>query len=91
MVQNYYLAKSILDASWNNLIQYSSYKASNGGKEVIQINPNGTAQECSRCKPIVPKSLSERVHRCPNCGLKLDRDYDSALDMQVRIGRALPN
>jgi putative transposase len=27
MVQNHYLAKSIVDASWNQLIQYTTYKA----------------------------------------------------------------
>ena len=34
MVKNHHLSKSILDASWSKLIQFSSYKASNAGKRV---------------------------------------------------------
>ncbi|MFS8906145.1 zinc ribbon domain-containing protein [Synechococcus sp. O70.2] len=38
------------------------------------MNPNGTSQECSGCGRKVPKSLSERWHSCPHCGLELPRE-----------------
>src|SRR5215470_2344864 len=35
--------------------------------------------DCLGCGELVPKALSERTHRCPSCGLVLDRDHNSAL------------
>jgi len=31
------------------------------------------------------ESLSERVHRCPFCGLTLDRDHNAAINV-LRLG-----
>lgn len=90
MVKNHSLAKSIHDASWGKLIQFSSYKAESAGKRVELIDPRGTTQRCSRCRSIVKKSLSERVHRCPNCGLLLARDLNTTFDMLKQIGRGTP-
>jgi putative transposase len=79
--------KSIHDAYWGTLIRYASYKASSVGKKVEQIDPRGTTQRCSGCGSNVKKSLSERVHRCPTCGLILDRDLNAALNiLNVRRG-----
>jgi len=90
MVKNHHLSKSIHDASWNKLIQFASYKASNAGKNVIQINPRGSTERCSGCGTIVRKALSERVYRCPNCGLVLDGDLNTTFDMLKQIGRGTP-
>jgi putative transposase len=90
MVKNHHLSKSINDASWSKLIRFSSYKASSAGKRVELVDPRGTTQRCSRCHLAVKKSLSERVHRCPNCGLVLDRDLNSTFDMLEQIGRGTP-
>jgi len=53
------------------------YKAEGAGSRVIRINPSGTSQECSGCGTVVPKELSVRIHRCPSCGLVLDRDVNA--------------
>ena len=37
MVHNHNLAKSILDTSWNKLIQYTSYKAEDAGRKVVLV------------------------------------------------------
>ena len=90
MVKNHVLANSIHDASWNKLIQFCSYKASSAGKSIELVDPRGTTQRCSGCGSIVKKSLSERVHRCPNCGLVLNRDFNAALNILDKIGRGTP-
>jgi putative transposase len=90
IVKNRHLSKSINDASWNKLIQFSSYKASSAGKRVELIDPRGTTQRCSRCGNVVKKSLSDRIHRCPACGLLLDRDLNSTFNMLEQIGRGTP-
>ncbi len=53
-------------------------KAEEAGVEVITVNPRNTSQLCSRCGAVVKKSLRVRVHDCPHCGLKLDRDVNAA-------------
>ena len=81
MMQNHHLAKSIGDAAWRQLIQYSMYKAVDAGRVVRLVDPKGTSQRCSCCGMVVEKSLSVRVHDCPACGLKIDRDENAALNI----------
>ncbi|MBO8129198.1 MAG: IS200/IS605 family element transposase accessory protein TnpB [Peptococcaceae bacterium] len=78
MVQNHHLAESISDASWSEFLAMLCYKAAEAGSRVIKVNPSGTTQECSSCGNKVPKGLSVRVHKCPHCGLVLDRDVNAA-------------
>jgi len=83
MVQNHCLAKSISDAGWYQLMNFTEYKAAYAGKFVEFVNPAGTSQECI-CGYPVPKDLSVRVHRCPNCGLVMGRDRVSANIIEIR-------
>lgn len=77
MVQNHCLAKSISDAGWYQLMNFTEYKAEYAGKFVEFVNPAGTSQECI-CGNPVPKDLSIRIHSCPSCGLVMPRDQVSA-------------
>ena len=88
MLKNHYLAKAIADASWSTLISMLAYKAEDAGGLVVKVDPRGTSQECSGCGARVPKSLAVRVHRCPGCGLELDRDVNAARNVR-RAGAAL--
>ena len=85
MVHNHNLAKSILDASWNKLVQYTSYKAVDAGRRVVLVNPANTSQVCSGCGQIVKKDLSVRLHNCPSCGLSIDRDLNASRNI-LRLG-----
>jgi len=80
-----YMAKSILDASWDRFRNYVMYKAASAGRNVVRINPAYTSQMCSGCGTIVKKDLSQRVHRCHTCGLTLDRDLNAAKNI-LRLG-----
>jgi len=88
--RNHHLANSIVDSSWGKLIQYTTFKAENAGKFVELVDPNGTTQSCSRCGVSVKKSLSVRIHRCPNCGLTIDRDVNAALNILKKVRRGTP-
>ena len=81
MLKNHRLAKSIADAAWNQLAQFTSYKAANAGRCVVQVNPRNTSQMCSGCGAIVEKDLSVRIHACSGCGLTLGRDHNAALNI----------
>lgn len=88
MVRNRHLAKSILDASWGQFLGILSRSAESAGAAVIAVEARGTSQECSGCGTTVQKDLSERVHRCWNCGLVLDRDVNAARNILARgLGR----
>jgi putative transposase len=74
------LAKGILDAAWGQLIGQIKYKAESAGAWAVPIRPHGTTIRCSYCGKDVPKTLAERTHDCPHCGLSLGRDHNAALN-----------
>jgi putative transposase len=79
------LAKSVRDASWSSFIEKLAYKAESAGRVLVKIDPRGTSQTCP-CGTHVPKTLSQRWHQCPACGLSLNRDHVSA---QLILSRGL--
>jgi putative transposase len=85
MQKNHHLAKSIADVAWNMFISITESKAEDAGSRVILANPRYTSQMCSRCGMIVAKTLSDRVHSCPHCGLVMDRDQNAAINI-MRLG-----
>src|SRR5271169_6338232 len=92
MVRDPHLATSILDAGWGILIRFVAYKSVMlRGNEIERVNPAYSSQDCSGCGYRVPKTLADRVHRCPQCGLVLCRDTNSARVIEQRAfgkGRA---
>lgn len=77
------MSRSIADVAWSQFVQFTQYKAASAGKRVILVDPTNTTKECSRCGVLVPKDLSERVHRCA-CGLEMDRDHNAAINILRR-------
>jgi putative transposase len=84
-----HVSKSMGDAAWAQFLHMLAYKAGRAGTLVVGIDPNGTTQICSGtdCGRVVPKTLSERQHTCPHCGLTAPRDVNAALNILAR-GRA---
>ncbi|NJM18822.1 MAG: IS200/IS605 family element transposase accessory protein TnpB [Richelia sp. SM1_7_0] len=85
------LAKSIHDAGWGQFLSILKNKAENAGLKVVEINPNGTSQECSSCGHKVKKPLSQRMHNCPVCHTSLCRDLNAAINIRKRGTHALYN
>ena len=95
MVKNYHLAKSIIDASWNTLVQYTTYKAESAGKVVVLVDPRYTSRKCSVCGSIKHNlKLSDRIYHCDVCGLVMDRDLNAAINIRklglIQVGRGIP-
>ncbi len=95
MVKNHHLAKSIADASWNTLVQYTTYKAESAGKLVVLVDPGYTSRTCSNCGYKKESlQLSNRVFRCDSCGYEIDRDLKAAINIHNRglekVGRGTP-
>lgn len=78
MMKNHRLAKAIGDVAWNQIIEYTNYKAENAGRLCRLVNPRNTSQNCSNCGVKVEKTLAVKIHDCSNCGLKMDRDLNAA-------------
>jgi putative transposase len=83
MLKNHHLAKHIQDHAWGKLIRFTQSKAAKAGKVVELVDARYTSQKCSQCGIIVPKTLAERVHICPNCGLEMDRDINASLNIRT--------
>jgi len=81
MLRNHKLAKHISDCAWRKLIEYTTYKAEEAGVEVRLVNPKNTTQICSGCGEVVPKTLADRIHCCPHCGLEVNRDLNAAINI----------
>jgi putative transposase len=88
MVKNHCLAKSISDAGWGSFINMIAYKAESAGGRLLKVDPGNTTQNCSQCGEYVKKSLSDRMHSCPYCGLVMDRDLNASKNV-LKIGRGL--
>jgi putative transposase len=78
------LAKSVNDAGWSSFIAKLAYKAAEAGRTLIQVDARGTSQVCL-CGVAVRKTLAQRWHQCPDCGLSAARDHVSA-QLILRLG-----
>jgi putative transposase len=74
--ENY--GKQINDAGWNMFANMLAYKAEGAGCRVVFVDPKNTTKECNRCGTITEKTLRDRMHNCPCCGLTIDRDLNAA-------------
>jgi len=79
------LAKSVNDAGWSGFIDTLSYKAADAGRTLVKVDARGTSQTCL-CGVEVRKTLAQRWHDCPDCGLSAARDHVSA---QLILGLGL--
>jgi len=86
MLQNGNMSRAAHDVSIGVFRDLLNYKAIEAGVEVVMVNPAYTSQICSACGCIVKKTLSERVHCCPECGFTTDRDVNAALNILSRSG-----
>jgi putative transposase len=81
------LSGHIQNAGWGILLHAIACKAEEAGKHVVAVDPRHTSQTCSGCGVLVPKDLSVRVHDCPHCGLRMDRDHNAAVNI-CALGRS---
>lgn len=85
MVKNRKLSKSISDAAWSAFRNWLEYFGKVFGVATVAVPPHYTSQNCSNCGEVVKKSLSTRTHKCLECGLVLDRDWNAARNI-LEIG-----
>jgi len=74
------LNREILSAGLSMAHHMFAYKAVEAGTRVHVANTRQLkpSQRCSSCWELVPKTLAQRMHECPHCGLKMPRDQNAA-------------
>lgn len=84
------LAKSVHDAGWGLLVALIQQKAPRVGTDIRVIGRYApTSQVCAVCGALDgKKALSVRVWECKECGARLDRDWNAALNVLVAAGLA---
>jgi putative transposase len=95
MLGNHCLAKSISDAlvasvrrSWSMFRSVLMNKAESASRQVVEVDPAYTSQDCHQCGNRAKKKLSERWHHCPMCGASLDRDTNAAINILQKVKQA---
>lgn len=74
--------KGVADNGWGMFTSFLQYKLKEQGKQLIKIDKWFlSTKTCSKCGSIKEIKLSERTYQC-NCGLNLDRDYNSAINIK---------
>jgi len=87
MTHRSYLAKSILDSGWGELIRQVKYKSVWQGKTFGQVETTyPSSQLCSAmgCSFRRKLRLSIRSWTCPQCGSSHDRDINASLNVLQR-------
>lgn len=83
LMTNRHLARAIGDAAWGEFARQLCYKAAWLGTELVVCDrwfpPTMTCSSC--CLQKTQMRLAERVFRCDNCGLILDRDRNAAANL----------
>jgi putative transposase len=68
-------------------VQMLAYKCLLYGKELSMIDERDTSKMCHACKNLQAMPLWKRIYRCSNenCGLVMDRDENSAINIYQRF------
>ncbi len=87
MLSNHKLAKAISDTSFSMFRSMLEYKCNWYGKELVVIDRfYPSSKTCSKCGwKKEDLTLSDRVFKCENCGIEIDRNLNAAINIQ-RVG-----
>ncbi len=77
----YHNKRNTLDSSWGRFISMLKFKAESAGTEIIEVNPWNTSKKCSNCSNIQDMPVSSREYNCSECGISIDRDHNSAINI----------
>lgn len=84
MMKNKHLSKAIQQQEFYKFRHYLEYKCQHYGVSLIVADRFYPSSKTCSCCGYKKKflSLSERVFRCPECDLKLDRDLNAAINLR---------
>ena len=71
-------------------VQMLTYKCLLAGKVLEVQDESHTSKTCSHCGHKQDMPLYQRTYRCGNCGLVMDRDENSAVNIRERFAFPAP-
>jgi len=83
--RNKYLNRAVYN-EWGlyTFIQMLTYKCQLYGKELVFLDERNTSKMCSGCGHLQDMPLWKRTYCCTHCGLVIDRDLNSAINIFMR-------
>jgi putative transposase len=72
------------DWGLSSFIMMLTYKCQLYGKKLVTLDERNTSKMCSGCKHLQKMPLWKRTYACPECGLMMDRDENSAVNILMR-------
>ena len=83
MMKNKHLSKAIQQQNFNKFINYMKYKCEFNNIEFIQVDRfYPSSKMCSCCGSINKHlKLKDRTFICPDCGSKINRDLNAAINL----------
>jgi putative transposase len=87
MMSNHRLAKAIQDMGFYEFRRQLEYKTKlYGGKLVIANRFFPSSKTCSHCDFVKTNlQLSDRVFKCDNCGLEIERDFNASINLEKQV------
>lgn len=84
MLKNHRLASAVADCGFFEFRRQLEYKTEwYGSKLIIADRFYPSSQLCSNCQNKQKMQLSKRVYECENCGLKIDRDLNASINLEL--------
>ena len=97
MMANHKLSAAIADCGFYEFRRQLDYKQAHYGYRLEVVDRwFPSSKTCSNCNHMQPMPLSERVFKCKECSLEIDRDLNASINLEnapknkVKIGRATP-
>lgn len=74
-------------ADWGlyQFVEMLKYKCALSGKELHIISERNTSKTCHRCGYVQEMPLYKRTYKCSCCGMRMDRDANSARNILLRF------
>ena len=87
IVKNNYLSKTIMELCFYKFIRQMKYKCEKYEIEFVQADRfYPSSKTCSCCGNIKKDlKLSDRIYKCNECGLIIDRDFNAALNLEKYV------
>lgn len=83
MMKNRHLSKSIAEQKWYEFKRQMKYKCEWRGIEFVEVDRfYASSKNCSHCgHKKADLKLSDRIYKCSECGLVIDRDLNAAINL----------
>ena len=82
--------KATMDNGYGMFLAMLEYKLRDRGKQLIKVNKwFSSSQVCSCCGHKQKIPLHVRMYDCPQCGNRIDRDYNAAINIRIEGLRIL--